>query len=70
MQLVYKKKFLSEKRRYAVVLLAIMSAIFTPGPDILSQMMMLVPMVILYEFAVLIVGLVEKKRAIAVNERE
>ena len=67
---IVSKKFLTEKRRYAVVLLAIMSAIFTPGPDILSQMMMLVPMVILYELAVVIVGFVEKRRAIAVNERE
>lgn len=67
---VVSKQFLSEKRRYAVVLLAILSALFTPGPDVLSQMMMLIPMVVLYEIAVVIVGLIEKKRAQPVNERE
>lgn len=67
---IVSKKFLSEKRRYAVVLLAILSALFTPGPDVLSQMMMLVPMVILYEIAVIVVGIIEKRRATPVNERE
>ena len=55
------QKFLKEKRRYAVMLLAIISAIITP-PDLLSMVLMLFPMVILYEISVLIVGLFERKR--------
>lgn len=59
---IVSQKFLREKRRYAIVLLAIMSAVFTP-PDLLSMLFMLVPMVLLYEISILIVGVFEKKRA-------
>lgn len=41
-------QFLSEKRKYAIVLIFIISAILTP-PDCLSQILMAVPLVVLYE---------------------
>lgn len=53
---------LKEKRRYAIVGLAVLSAIITP-PDLLSMVMMLVPMIALYEISVLLVGFFERKRA-------
>lgn len=60
--------FLKSKRRYAVVVLAILSAILTP-PDLISMCMMLVPMVGLYESAIWIVHFfVEKPRARASAE--
>lgn len=64
-------QFLKEKRRYAVMILAIASAIITP-PDLMSMLMMLVPMIGLYELGVIVVGLIEKKRAsqLRQNERE
>ncbi len=55
------QKFLKEKRRYAVMLLAIVSAIITP-PDLLSMVLMLFPMMALYEISVIIVGIFERKR--------
>lgn len=67
---VINQKFLREKRRYAIMTLAVASAIITP-PDLLSMIMMLVPMIVLYEIAVFFVGFFEKKKAeAAVNERE
>jgi sec-independent protein translocase protein TatC len=67
---VVSQKFLREKRRYAIMILAVASAVITP-PDLLSMVMMLGPMVILYEIAVFFVGFFEKKKALAaVNERE
>lgn len=68
---IVSQKFLKEKRRYAVLGLAVLAAIITP-PDLLSMLMMLVPLLGLYEIAVFVVGLVEKKRAAAapVNQRE
>lgn len=65
------QKFLREKRRYAVLILAIVSAIITP-PDLLSMIMMLVPMLALYELGVFMVGIFEKQREQEVrrNERE
>ncbi len=52
---------LKEKRRYAIVGLAVLSAILTP-PDLLSMLMMLVPMILLYELSVILVGFFERKR--------
>lgn len=65
------QKFLKEKRRYAVMTLAILSAIITP-PDLMSMIMMLVPMLALYELGVIVVGIFERKRLseVQVNERE
>jgi sec-independent protein translocase protein TatC len=56
-------KFLREKRRFAVVGIAIVSAVITP-PDLMSMLLMLIPMLVLYEISILIVGFFEKKREI------
>jgi len=67
---IVSQKFLREKRRYAVMILAVLSAVITP-PDLLSMLMMLGPMLLLYEIAVFFVGFFERKREIVtVNERE
>ena len=55
-------QFLREKRRYAIVLVFVVAAIFTP-PDILSQFTLAIPTLILYELSILSVAMVEKKRA-------
>jgi sec-independent protein translocase protein TatC len=41
-------------RRYAMVLLAALSAMVTP-PDVISMVLMLIPMVLLYESSVILV---------------
>lgn len=68
---IISQQFLRKNRRYAVMTIAVISAIITP-PDLLSMVMMLAPMLILFESAVLIVGIFEKKKenALRVNERE
>lgn len=53
-------EFLATYRRYAYVLLAAMSAIFTP-PDVLSMLFMMAPMILLYELSVLLVKLLAQK---------
>jgi sec-independent protein translocase protein TatC len=53
---------LREKRRYAIVGLATIAAVITP-PDVLSMMMLLVPLAALYEISILVVRVVERKRA-------
>lgn len=52
---------LREKRRYAIVVLATVAAVITP-PDVLSMMMLLVPLAGLYEISILIVRVVERRR--------
>ncbi len=61
---IVNQKFLREKRRYAVVLLATVAAVITP-PDILSMLMLLVPMWGLYEISIILVGMVGQRRKAA-----
>lgn len=51
---IIDSQFLREKRRYAYVILAIVSAVITP-PDVLSMTLLLIPMMILYELSAIII---------------
>lgn len=53
--------FLREKRRYAIVFVFVVAAVLTP-PDVISQLMLAIPMLLLYELSVFSVRRVEKKR--------
>lgn len=55
-------KGLAEKRRYAIVGVFVFAAIVTP-PDVVSQLSLAIPMVILYEISIWSAKLAEKKRA-------
>lgn len=56
------QQFLKDKRRYAVVIIAAVSALVAP-PDALSMILLLVPLWFLYEISIVVVGVFEKKRA-------
>jgi sec-independent protein translocase protein TatC len=56
------QRFLKEKRRIAVVVITGMSAIAAP-PDAFSMVLLLVPMWLMYEISIVVVGLFEKKKA-------
>ncbi len=53
---------LRRSRRYAIVGAAIVSAVLTP-PDVVSQLMLLVPLYLLYELAILSIRLTHWRRA-------
>lgn len=50
---------LSSKRRYAIVLIFIVAGVLTP-PDMLSQILLAVPLLILYELSIFLVRHVQK----------
>jgi sec-independent protein translocase protein TatC len=52
---------LARGRRYAVVVLLAIAAVITP-PDILSQVLLFIPLYALYELSILIARTIEKKR--------
>ena len=54
--------FLRAKRRYAIVVVVVAAAILTP-PDVISMCSLALPMLLLYEGAVLMVALLERRRA-------
>lgn len=58
-------KFLRAKRRVALVVLAILSAIVTP-PDVMSMLLLLVPLYVLYEISIILVAMIERRKAQAV----
>jgi sec-independent protein translocase protein TatC len=59
---VIDSKWLAEKRRYAIVVVFAIAAVLTP-PDVISQIALAVPTLLLYEASILVVRMVEKKRA-------
>jgi sec-independent protein translocase protein TatC len=60
---------MAAKRKYAIVGVFIVAAIFTP-PDPLSQLSLAVPIIILYEISIIMARMVEKKKAAAEAEAE
>ncbi len=46
-------RFLIEKRKYAIVVIFVVSAILTPSPDVVSQLLMAGPLIVLYETGII-----------------
>lgn len=61
---IINSSMLSKYRKYAILVIAIVSAIITPTPDAYSMMLMTVPLVILYEISILLVKIFGKKKAV------
>jgi hypothetical protein len=58
---IVTSKGLRDKRRYAIVLAFIAAAVLTP-PDVISQVGLALPIILLYEISILSVRMIEKKR--------
>ncbi|MCZ6875627.1 MAG: twin-arginine translocase subunit TatC [bacterium] len=55
--------FLTQNRRYAVLVAAVVTAILTPTPDAFTMTMLLVPLLALYEVSILVLRIVERHAA-------
>lgn len=64
---VVSPQFLNKNRRWAVLIIAVLAAFFTP-PDALSMAIMAVPLYALFEISVLLAYLVYKKKPALVDE--
>jgi sec-independent protein translocase protein TatC len=49
-------------RKHAIVVILIIAAILTPGADLFSQALLALPMLLLYEVSILVVGRVHRRR--------
>jgi sec-independent protein translocase protein TatC len=56
-------KFMRKYRRHAIVIILVLSAFLTPGADPVSQIILAVPLVLLYEISIFISKLSSKKSA-------
>ncbi len=54
--------YLKSVRRYAVVVVLIIAAVITPGPDLISQVSVALPLMLLYEISIILSRRVEKDR--------
>lgn len=53
---------LSKKRKYAIVIGAVVSAVLTPGQDFFSMIAMFVPFLVLYEVSIVFAKLIQRSR--------
>jgi sec-independent protein translocase protein TatC len=56
-------KFMRKYRRHAIVIILVLAAFLTPGADPVSQVILAVPLVLLYEISIFISKLSSKKSA-------
>ena len=61
---VIDSKTLTSQRRIALVVILIIAAFLTPGPDPISQFVMAIPLYGLFELSILIIQRLEKNRAL------
>ncbi|MCB0410576.1 MAG: twin-arginine translocase subunit TatC [Flavobacteriales bacterium] len=57
-------EFMGKYRKHAAVIILIAAAVITPSPDVTSQMIVAVPMYLLYEISIFVSRYVVKKQAL------
>lgn len=62
---IFSAADMAKFRRHVIFIMSIAAAVFTPSPDPFSMMMLLVPMVGLFEAGLLVARRIERKRAAA-----
>lgn len=55
--------YLRKVRKYSVIIIMIVAAVITPGPDVVSQMTVAIPLLLLYEISILLTKRIERERA-------
>lgn len=55
-------RFMREYRRHAFVVILILAAVITPSPDVLSQVLVALPLTLLYEISILVSAWVERTK--------
>ena len=55
-------QLMASKRKYALLIIFIVGAVLTPGPDPVSQLLMATPMYLLYEISIIISRFIKAKK--------
>jgi sec-independent protein translocase protein TatC len=56
-------KFLKKYRKYAFIVILVVAAVITPSPDVTSQTIVAIPLLLLYEISVMLVSRIDRKKA-------
>ncbi|MBV9773926.1 MAG: twin-arginine translocase subunit TatC [Gemmatimonadetes bacterium] len=62
---VVTPEFLASKRRHAIVIITILCSVLTPGDVVTVTLMMMVPLIVLYELSIVLSRMVSRKRLVA-----
>jgi sec-independent protein translocase protein TatC len=54
--------YLRNVRKYSIVIIMIVAAVITPGPDVISQLTVAIPLFLLYEISILLTRRIEKRQ--------
>jgi len=58
---IVNANMLAKKRRYAILLIFIIAAVLTPSPDAITQCIMAAPLIVLYEFSIIVAKFAQKR---------
>jgi sec-independent protein translocase protein TatC len=64
---IVNDKMLRKQRKFAILLIFVVAAVLTPSPDALSQVLMAIPLIILYEVSIFVARFAAKKKEIPVD---
>ena len=67
---ILKPSFMRKYRRHAIIVILLVAGIVTPGPDITSQILLSIPLLILYEISILICKYSQRKKTTEENDTE
>lgn len=59
---ILKPQFMRKYRKHAIIIILLTAGILTPSPDVTSQLLLAVPLFILYEISIIICKLSQKKQ--------
>ncbi len=59
---IVNSRMLSKQRRYAILGIFIVAAILTPSPDAVTQTLMALPLMVLYEISIFVAKFAERKK--------
>lgn len=54
--------YLRKIRKYSIVVIFVVAALITPGPDVISQLAVALPLILLYEISIILTRKVERQR--------
>lgn len=58
---IFSTSYLKKNRKYVLLMVTVAAAVITP-PDVVSQVLLAIPMMLLFEFGILLGALVEKRK--------
>jgi len=62
--------FLNKHRKYAILIAFVLAAVITPTPDVVNQLLMAGPLIVLYEVSIVAVWLFGRKKFVGPGSQE